>query len=328
MASGETNEALRWHDPAWLTEVTDWIDARIDRNGEVEQFHSYPWATALRLATAAGDVWFKACIPELAHEVRVLELLNARRGDAVPELLAGDRERGWMLLADAGERLRELEPEPGQLERWEDAVALYAQLQLDVAQDVDEFVDAGVPDRRGAITEQFAVVIEDETVTKPPVEDPLRDDEIEQLRAIVPRLESEEAELDALGVPFSIQHDDLHDGNVFVQNGGYRIIDWGDACVTSPLLSLTIALAVVAYQFGVDADAPEVVRVRDAYLEPFTAVVPRAELLDAVPAATRLGHACGTLKWAEVLTAIPAETRGAFDKAVPGRLRRLLALCD
>jgi aminoglycoside/choline kinase family phosphotransferase len=328
VASGETNEALRWHDPAWLAEVTGWIDARIERDGEVEQFHSYPWATALRVSTAGGDVWLKACIPELAHEVRVLELLNARRSDAVPTLLAGDRERGWMLLADAGERMRELEPEPGQLDRWEDAVALYAQLQLDAAEDVDAFVEASVPDRRRKVTEQLASVIEDEGVTKPSLEHALGDGDVERLRELLPRLADDEVELDALGLPFSIQHDDLHDANVFVDNGGYRIIDWGDACVANPLLSLTIALAVVAHRLGVEADASEVVRVRDAYLEPFTPVVARDELVAAVPTALRVGYACGTLKWAEVLAAIPPETRGPFAESVPRRLRRLLELCD
>jgi Phosphotransferase enzyme family len=327
VASSETNETLGGHAPSWLAEVERWIDARIDRAGDIDKFHSYPWATALRVPTGDGQVWFKACIPELAHEVTTLELLSGRRPDLVPRLLAGDRERGWMLLADAGERMRELESQPGHVERWQQAVVSYAQLQLDVADDADAFVAGGVPDRRSTVTPQFAEAIEDDEVTKPPNGEALTDEEVDELRAIVPRLEAEEQQLDALGLPFSIQHDDLHDANIFIRNGEYRIIDWGDPCVANPLLSLTIALGALAYQLGVDRDAPDVARVRDAYLEPFTALCPHEELLAAMEMTIRVGHACGTIKWCEVIRAIPPESRSPYDEGIPKRLRRLLELC-
>ena len=327
MASSETNETLRWHDPAWVADAVGWIDARVERTGEVDHFHSYPWATAMRVPTSSGTVWFKACIEELAHEVGTLELLTARRPELVPELIAGDRELGWMLMEDAGERMRELESTPGQLERWEKAVALYAELQLEAAPDADEFVEAGVPDRRGAVAAQVARVLEDERATRPANGEPLDDGELARLRAIVPRIAEEERRVDSLGLPYSIQHDDLHDANIFVRDGAYRIIDWGDACVTSPLLSLTIAQAVVAYRYGVEQDAPEVTRVRDAYLEPFTRLAARAELLDALDAMILVGYACGTIKWYEVMAAIDSDRRAMFDVELPARLRRLLELC-
>jgi hypothetical protein len=327
VASSETNETLRWHDPDWLAQVADWIDAHVERTGDLDQFHSYPWATAIRVPTGDGVVWFKACVDDLAHEVATLELLGARRSDLVPRLIAGDRARAWMLLADAGERMRELESRPGHLERWEEAVSLYAQLQLDVAVDADRFAEAGVPDRRGSTAAQFGRVLEDERATKPTAADALEDAEIDRLRALVPRLARDEQDLDALGLPYSIQHDDLHDANIFVSGGQYRIIDWGDACVANPLLSLTIALAVVAHRFGVDADAPEVARVRDAYLEPFTRLTTSKKLLDAVDTTTRVGYACNTIKWYEVMAAIPRDERSEFDVGLPARLRRQLELC-
>jgi hypothetical protein len=327
VASSETNEALRWHDPDWLAQVADWIDAHVERTGDLDQFHSYPWATAIRVPTADGPVWFKACIEELAHEVGTLELLSARRPELVPRVLASDRARGWLLLADAGERMRELESRPGQLERWGEAVARYAQLQLDVAPDADRFADVGVPDRRGSVAVQFARVLDDERATKPPTDEPLVDAEIEQVRALVPRLAGEEEEVDALGLPYTIQHDDLHDANVFVRDGDYRIIDWGDACVANPLLSMSVMLGVVAYRFGVDADAPEVARVRAAYLEPFTVLAASEELRLALDSVNRLGHACNTIKWYEVMTAIAPDERADFNVGLPFRLRRMVELC-
>lgn len=326
MASIGRDETLRWHEPAWLADVTAWIDERVDRTGDVEQPHAYPWATALRVPTTDGVVWFKACIPELAHEVATLELLASRRPDLVTRVLDSDAARGWMLLAAAGVRLRELHDEPGQVGRWETAVAAYAQLQLEAAPDAERFVAAGVPDRRGArLVEQLERLLADDAALAPANDEALAPDEIERVRALVPRVAEDVGELAALGLPASIQHDDLHDGNVFVDDGTFRVIDWGDACVVDPLLSLHVMLGVVAFRWG--DDAPAVARVRDAYLEPFTAVRTRAELDAALPVVDRLGLAGGAVKWYEIVGALPEHTRGPFLDAVPYKLRQLLAKC-
>ena len=70
------------------------------------------------MTTTGGDVWFKANIPLLAYEAAVVDLLAARRPDCVPELLATDLDRGWMLMADGGERLREIVERERDLGRW------------------------------------------------------------------------------------------------------------------------------------------------------------------------------------------------------------------
>ena len=326
MASPATDETLRWDDPDWLAEVTEWIDARVERAGEIERFHAYPWATALRVPTRHGLVWFKACIAELAHEVTTLELLNARTPDRVPRLLSGDRANGWMLLEDAGERLRDLHESDGQLERWERAAALYAQVQLDVAPDADAFVAGGVPDRRGdRLLAHLERVLADDAALSPPNDEALTRDEVARARALPPRLAEDVVLLEALGLPASIQHDDVHDGNVFVDGDAFRIIDWGDACVASPLLSLHVMLGVVELRWG--PGAPEIARVRDAYLEPFTALRSREELAAVMPAVDRLGLAGGAVKWHEIVGSLPEHTRGPFLDGAPYKLRRLLELC-
>src|SRR6476469_4008990 len=120
----------QWTDPAWLTEATAWIDERAERTGEIAQPHVRPWATALRVPTADGDLWFKATIPAVAHEVTVLDRLAVRSAGSVPELVAADEARGWMLMRDGGERLREVIERERTLEHWLDVLPLYAELQI------------------------------------------------------------------------------------------------------------------------------------------------------------------------------------------------------
>src|SRR2546429_9994472 len=89
--------------------------------------------------------------PVLAHEAGVVETISGRRADLVPELLATDRDNGWMLMADGGERLRELVEREGRLDRWLDVLPLYAELQLDLAADADRLLALGTPARRLAV---------------------------------------------------------------------------------------------------------------------------------------------------------------------------------
>jgi hypothetical protein len=113
-----------WTDPRWLAEARAWIDAQgVELAGPVEQPHVRPWSTALRLSTTEGVLWFKANHPSLVHEARVVAIISRRRPDLVPELVAADLGRGWMLMRDGGERLREVvERERGALARSPTAV--------------------------------------------------------------------------------------------------------------------------------------------------------------------------------------------------------------
>jgi hypothetical protein len=316
VALAETSETL-WRTPSWLAEARGWTEEQLSAHGReitgpIEQPHLQQWATALRVPATGGVVWFKACLPELAFETRVLELLAAHRPELLPTVLASEPARAWLLLEDAGDRLRELESQPGQVGRWAAAVGRYAELQRSAAADADALVAAGATDRRGErLLEQFRGLLEHDHG--------LTSDEVERLRGLLPKLRVYVGQLDELGVPDSIQHDDLHDGNIFVRNGDCRIIDWGDSCVAHPFHSLTLVSAVVEHRLGPEPAA----EVREAYLEPWS-VSASPEQLDA---AFRLGYVSGTLKWHEVRNLVADPSREPFDDAMPLRLRRLLELC-
>ena len=58
------------------------------------------------------------------------------------------------------------------------------------------------------------------------------------------------AELDAAGIAASIQHDDLHGGNILVGPDGDRFFDWGDAVVAHPFATLTATFNSIAHHTG------------------------------------------------------------------------------
>ena len=290
---------MRWRDPDWLEEASVWIRERVgEPAGAIEQPHVQPWSTVLRVPTDDGPLFFKANGPYSHFEAALDDELARSFPDLVGEVVAVDTERGWLLLRDAGTRLRELEPGPEQLVCWEQLLPRYAELQIALGERADELRSLGVPDLPLAdLPARFEELLDDEAALRPGTDDDLTEDELERLRAAGQEVASLCEELASVGVPESLQHDDLHDGQVFIRDGCHRILDWGDSCVTHPFHTLVVTLRVLAYKHGFQPGGTALERVRDAYLEPFTLASPRADLVAAAGLAHRTGTLGRSLAW-------------------------------
>ena len=305
MASVPRDEAhvKGWESPEFRTAADAWIRAHAP--GEVvaiEQPHVRSWATAMRVETSDGVVWFKANSAAHRQEAQATALLARVRPEALPELLASDPGRGWMLTRDAGTRLREVVAEERSLCRWLDVLPLYAGLQRDAVPIVDELLAAGVPDRRLAVLpdgfEQILGAI----------------DGGDAHRHLVPRVRAGCERLAAFGVPETIQHDDLHDAQVFLSDGRILVTDWGDAVISHPFFSMSVTLQGVI-SWGVDdvEGSEDTTPYAAAYLEPWG-----DGLDEALELALPLGWACrcvGVYDHAQALD--PEEQPGHLDGLGP-----------
>jgi hypothetical protein len=113
----------------------------------------------------------------------------------------------------------------------------------------------------------------------------------ERLLAALPEFEAMCRELAAYGVPETIQHDDLHDRQVYLRDGRYLFFDWGDSCISHPFHSLTVALRANAAKFDLEPGGRELQRLRNAYLEPF------GDFREAADLAYRTGTVARALAW-------------------------------
>ena len=282
---------VSWTEPLWLAEAHEWIREELARlgaaaAGAVDQHHVRPWSTVMRVPTNRGDMYFKANTPELQHEAALVSILAARRPDCVPPLLAVDLERGWMLMADAGTRLREHVERERDLGCWLEILPLYAGLQIDLAEQVDELVAAGVPDLRLSTLPVRYEQLLDGLVELPA-------DDRGRLEGNVSRVQELCDELAGYGLPETIQHDDFHDAQVFVRDGRYLLLDWGDACVSHPFFTLSVTLeGQLAWGLDDVENSVDVGPFRDAYLAPFVSLAEDADLVSASETATRLGWVC------------------------------------
>jgi hypothetical protein len=304
----------RWRDPAWLDEAYAWIDAALDRAGvqrttEVEQPHVEWWATALRVPTDAGVLWFKAAQPDGAYEAPLTRLLATEWPDLMAEVVDGDEARGWLLTRDAGARFRDVDSGPS-LDLWEQLLPRYAEVQHALASRVDELLALGVPYHRlSALPSQVEAALDDPDVLHPGHVDGLTPEQRDAVVAALPRLREECSRLAGLGVPETLQHDDLHDGNAFVRGGRPVLFDWGDAVVSHPFHTLVVTLRALAYKHKLAPGGTELLRLRDAYLEPWTSLARPADLAAAADLARRTGTIQRAMAWHRVARLMPPEVR-------------------
>lgn len=274
-----------WREPGWLATAHAWIDDQLShldlqRVGDIEQPHVYPWSTVLRVPTTVGNVWFKANDESLRHEAALVTMLTKRRPGLVPPLLAADLKRGWMLMTDAGEQLRVAIARERSLDRWLVVLPEYARLQLELADEVDTLLAMGVPDLRlETLPEKYEQLLHQIDV------EPRFHTAISRVGALCDTLSG-------YGIAETIQHDDLHDGQIFIRDGRHVLLDWGDACVSHPFFTLSVTLeGVLAWGIDDVEGSVDVASFRDDYLAPFAEMYD-TDLNAACEAALRLGWVC------------------------------------
>ena len=300
----------QWRDPDWLASALTWVDEKLSetgrpRTGEPDQVHVRPWSTVIKVPTVQGPTWFKTNTEELKHEALVAQLLAQRVPDRVPPLIAVDVERGWMLMEDAGRRLREVIADERDMTRWDDILDGAAEIARAMEPDVDRLLAAGVPDLRLAVLpDRYAALVESMDVEQ-------------RFRDAVPQVREMAEELASYGVSETLQHDDLHDGQVFVHGDRQLILDWGDAVISHPFFTLSVTLeGVVAWGLDDVEKSVDIAPLVARYLRRYDP--DRPELVDAFPLALRLGWACRAANTTVVED--PDSTRNRLRMFLDGRV--------
>lgn len=287
--------------------MLDWLsDLGVEPTGSIEVVHERPWSTVLRVPTADGDLFLKQEAPVQAFEVALTVALASRWPDRVPEVVGADVERAWLLMRDGGTRLADT----GTLKPFALALRQYAELQVGEVAHVDELLALGLPDvRLPIVAAAYEPFFERDHGLAP--------DEVARLLALATRYRELCEELDAVGLPASIQHDDLHEWNVFVRGSRVAVYDWGDSSIAHPLWSW-----LKAHRVAVDREVdPEPLRA--AYLSPWTEVMPEEQLREGLEVAVPVGIFAYALQQQRQQDAMPPDARGHMEY-IPAQLRRLL----
>ncbi len=287
----------------------DWIRGCAAVRGPVKVVHERPWATVLRVPLANGAAWCKACEPVQGFEPGMTARLFERWPDRVAEVLAFDEDRAWLLLSDAGTPLSTTGNRP---EDWLSLLPRYAELQRGEVDHVAIHLAHRVPDLRLA-----TLPVEFEALLASPL--PMERDEIDRLRRFGPRFSGLCQDLADRGVPCSVQHDDLHAWNVYQRGGRGRVLDWGDASISHPFMSLVVTFRFLEQTHRLAPTDPSFSRLRDAYLEPWG-----SDLADTFALALKIGAFAHPLVEVRHRSALGAPHHARFDESMRTWLQRAL----
>lgn len=299
-----------WSTAAWRELAVAWLDERLAavatiRTGPVTQPRLRPWGTVLTATTTRGPVWLKAPGPETAFEVPLYRILARAAPQWSLRPIATDVQRGWVLLPHGGHPLSDRLPDDAEVDALVAVLPQYGQLQREIAPHIDELLSAGVEDMRAAVMPQR---FEEALAAVGHYVDQYGDaTDREIFRRIATMRDTVQEWCDRLAaavVPASLDHNDLHLGNVLPVHGRLdhvRFFDWGDSVVAHPFATMLVGLSHLVVRLGVDPQDPAVRRPRDAYLEVFTDLAPRTELIAELELACRIAKIARALTWQRAL---------------------------
>jgi Phosphotransferase enzyme family len=225
----------QWSRPGWLAEAAQWMRTHMTAAGYVDpeapRIHQL-WGISVVLSAASptGRAFLKCSGDRFRHESRVTQALADRSPGYLPDVLAIEPDRGWMLMGDLDAPLLGDQPDSA----WAlglDALAALQQMWLGRS---DELLAAGAEPRplsqlaewvRGTALDaglmgRFAPEVHDAWL------------------AAAPAMADACLTLDRIGPGPSLVHGDFHPWNVAAGHAGTRIFDWTDAAVGHPFLDL------------------------------------------------------------------------------------------
>jgi Ser/Thr protein kinase RdoA (MazF antagonist) len=216
----------------------------------------------------------KTPVPYFRAEATIAAALARRTPDMVPQVLAVEPAEGWLLMGDVGDRILGKLPES----TWADGLRQIPALQRAWIGHTDELAAAGAQVRPlSALAEALPGFLDREHLGDR-LEATVRSRWIEGL----PRLVDMCHRLDALGLPDTVVHGDMHPWNIAMKDGGLRVFDWSDGAVGHPFVDLPPFLGRAK-----DAAVPPMLRA--AYLDGWSDFLPRDRLETAADLAPTVG---------------------------------------
>ena len=318
-----------WMQKGWLEQASAWIHLELQRQGihvtgPIEQPHAHS-PNVLRAPSTAGAVYFKASQPSLAHEAALTNALWRWRPDCMPPVLAVDFERGWMLTRDLGATLRSLVHSTRDLQHYHRVLPLYAEVQIDLISRVNELLKLGALDRRlTMLPHDYEQLLTETDALRLDHPHGLSTEEHRRLCRFAPEFRAMCQRLAGYRIPETLHHEDFHDANIFVHNNRYTFSDWGESGVSHPFCTWLVTSRVIAWRLELTNDAPELVRLRDIYLEPWTRYESRENLIAASKMAYRVGMVCRALTWRLLLADVDEPVKAEYAEAVSDWLREFL----
>lgn len=293
--------SARWASAEFRTELAAWVTAEVGEPQRMEPVRNRSWSTVWRVEASAGTFFAKQNTPLQAFEARLLALLGELAPAYVVPVAGADPDRDLLLTPDQGAVLGDELADAREEDKLlvvRRMLAEAAQLQREVAPHAARLAEAGL--ERLAPSDALPYVQQrlDDFASLPP-DDPraFEPGRAEVLEAALPAIAAAVDRVAGLGLPLTLNHNDLHTFNVFDVGGRMRFFDFGDALLSEPLGTLMVPLGGIAQHLDLTRDDPRILDLAEPALEVWSDLAPLPELRAALPAALRLARLARCESW-------------------------------
>jgi Phosphotransferase enzyme family len=230
-----------WEQAEWQETITNWIAAAWGIKAELLQFEStnssdLRYVARILFIGAKGNkkvFYFKA--GDRTREAKVTAYLARTRPDLVPEVMAYDAERDWLLSKDGGQHLSNV----AELHVWQKCLAKLADFQRNA--DTEGLRGLGCPfysfetlAERGEVFLRNVSYLQSWGMT---------DEQRRGLELLLPHLHEAHTRIISLGLKESAAHGDAQPMNALVNNMTCLWFDWCEASIAHPFTDVGWLLA-------------------------------------------------------------------------------------
>ena len=247
-----------------------------------------PWSNVVRFATSDGYIYLKKTPALLALEAPIIQILHDQFNASVPIVIARNTELNCFLMKDAGRPLREILKQQFDAALFCRAIDQFTSLQLATADNVDVFLDIGVPDwRLDKLPDLYMELLSQKEML---IEDGLSEIDISKLETLSPRVSNLCKKLSSYSIRQTIVQPDFNDNNTLIDDisQNITIIDLGEIVISHPFFSLVNCLHQIKKHHGLTIKDDTYLRIMDACLKNYMNLDSKTHLLEAFEIAQTL----------------------------------------
>jgi len=278
---------------AWVRETLKITDQKSISNSRI--ILKTPWSSVMRIHTASETFYLKHTPKLLGLEAQIIQLLREQFHAPVPVVVAHNDKLNCFLMKDAGQSLRSFLKESFDTDLFCKAIMQFTALQISLADQVDIFINIGVPDWR---LDKLPVLYKSALSKKNfLIDDGLSEAEIDELVRLLPKIKQWCHKLSDYAIRESIVQPDFNDNNRLIdeKSKAITIIDLGEIAISHPFFSLINCLYVIKKHYALTEEDDAYLQIKDACLKNYMHLESEENLLNAFEIANILWFVYGLL---------------------------------
>jgi hypothetical protein len=301
-------EQAKTHNSLDKESMIEWANQELGSEINYEEIKNTDTSIFLEGIYEGDSVYLKSANQAAFFESHLTAYLSKNFPNTTVELLAANHKSNWIVMKKLpGVLLRTTKSRKA----YELMIRNYTILQRQVMPNVNEVLSLGVIDRRLPILwKEIDDNLELLCATGLDEEDTFK------ILSIKSELLSMCEEM--VGVfPDTLEHGDLHSGNVFIEDNSFRFFDWGDASITHPFLSIRVFWNSLFELLEEDRDENwmrKISEFRPAYLDRWKDYAPISILKRQLLLAEQVGCVYRALSWLLYITPYRTNKEASLNK--------------